>query len=302
MTNADRVIGFIGLGQMGGPMAANIAKAGYRMVCYDRAGTAALMPEGATAGNSIADVIKGADTVFLSLPNGPIMESVAEEIAAVDSARAALIIDLSTVGPDASRSAARRLSLKQIGFGDAPVSGGRAGAIKASISLMYSGDKAIFDDHYDVFKSFAANPFHVGDEPGQGQTVKMLNNFLSATNMVATSEAVVFGLSQGLDMKMILDVVNVSSGANSASQDKFVNRILPETYDAGFFAELLNKDVQLYISNVRAAGTPSDVGEVVAGLWQAGVDSFEPRTDFTNIYKFIRDRRSKNKRNESGEA
>ena len=158
---------------------------------------------------------------------------------------------------------------------------------------MFSGDKAIYDDHLAVFKSFAANPFHVGDEPGHGQTVKMLNNFMSATNMAATSEAVAFGVSQGLDMKLILDVVNVSSGANSASLDKFVNRVLPETYDAGFFAELLNKDVQLYINNVRAAGTASDVGEAVAAVWQAGTDSFEPKTDFTNIYKFIRDRRGK---------
>lgn len=293
MVSNDRVIGFIGLGQMGGPMAANIVKGGYQLVCYDQAGTKELMPEGATACGSVAEVVKGADTIFMSLPNGPIMESVAKEIADVDSARASLIVDLSTVGPDAARSAARRLALKQIGFGDAPVSGGRAGAIKASISLMFSGDKKIFDDHLDVFKSFAANPFHVGDEPGHGQTVKMLNNFLSATNMAATSEAVAFGVSQGLDMKLILDVVNVSSGANSASLDKFINRILPETYDAGFFAELLNKDVQLYINNVRAAGTASDVGEAVATVWQAGVDSFEPKTDFTNIYKFIRDRRGR---------
>jgi len=293
MTKADRIIGFIGLGQMGGPMAANIAAAGYSMVCFDAAGTDALMPAGATAASSVGDVIKRSDTVFLSLPNGPIMESVAEEIAAVDSARATLVVDLSTVGPNAARSAAKRLALKQMGFGDAPVSGGRAGAIKASISLMFSGDKKTFDDHIDVFKSFAANPFHVGDEPGQGQTVKMLNNFLSATNMTATSEAIAFGMSQGLDMKLMLDVVNVSSGQNSASLDKFVNRILPETYDAGFFAELLNKDVQLYIDNVRAAGTASDVGEAVAAVWKAATDEFEPKTDFTNIYKFIRDRRSK---------
>jgi 3-hydroxyisobutyrate dehydrogenase len=293
MANANRVIGFIGLGQMGGPMAANIVKGGHKLVCYDNAGTETLMPVGAVACNSVAEVVKGADTIFLSLPTGSIMESVAEEIAAVDSARASLIIDLSTVGPDASRSAARKLALKQIGFGDAPVSGGRAGAIKASISLMFSGDKAIFDDHFDVFKSFAANPFHVGNEAGHGQTLKMLNNFMSATNMAATSEAVSFGLSQGLEMKTILDVVNVSSGYNSASQDKFVNRILPETFDAGFFAELQNKDVQLYISSVRAAGTASDVGEAVAGIWQAAIESFEPKTDFTNIYKFIRARRGR---------
>mgnify|MGYP001827089814 CR=1 FL=1 len=293
MAKSDRIIGFIGLGQMGGPMAANIAKAGYSMVCYDAAGTEALKPEGTTAAGSVAEVVKSADTIFLSLPNGPIMESVSDEIAAVDSARAGLIIDLSTVGPDSARSAARKLSLKQIGFGDAPVSGGRAGAIKASMSLMFSGEQAVFDDHLEVFKSFAANPYPVGDEPGQGHTIKLLNNFMSATNMAATSEAVAFGVSQGLDMKMILDVVNVSSGQNSASLDKFPNRILTETYDAGFFAELLNKDVQLYITNVRKAGTASDVGEAVATVWQEGMDSFEPKTDFTNIYKFIRDRRTR---------
>lgn len=294
MATVDRVIGFIGLGQMGGPMAANIAKAGYKMVCFDPAGTEDMMPEGATAGASVEDVVKKADTVFLSLPNGAIMNSVAEEIAAVDSARATLIVDLSTVGPDASRAAAKNLALKQIGFGDAPVSGGRIGALNATISLMFSGDKAVFDQHFDIFKTFAANPFYIGDEPGHGQTVKMANNFMSATNMAATSEAIAFGVDQGLDMKLMLDVINVSSGANSASLDKFVNRVLPETYDAGFFAELLNKDVQLYISNVRKAGTASDVGEAVAGVWQAAADSFEPKTDFTNIYKFIRDRRRKN--------
>ena len=88
MAKADRVIGFIGLGQMGGPMAANIAKGGHKLICYDAAGTEALMPEGATACGSVADVVKGADTIFLSLPNGAIMESVAAEIADVDSARA----------------------------------------------------------------------------------------------------------------------------------------------------------------------------------------------------------------------
>ena len=89
----------------------------------------------------------------------------------------------------------------------------------------------------------------------------------------------------------MLDVVNVSTGANTASQDKFPNRVLTGTFDAGFYAELLNKDVQLYIANVRNAKTPSDVGETVSSIWQQGTDHFEPKTDFTNIFKFIRDHR-----------
>ncbi len=290
---SDRTIGFIGLGQMGGPMAQNIAKGGFKMVCYDKAGTASLMPEGAEAAASVAAVVAAADTTFLSLPNGPIMLAVAEEIAAASDVRTKLVVDLSTVGPDAARSAAKMLGDRGIAFGDAPVSGGRAGAIKGTITLIYSGDKALFNEHMDVFKSFCGNPFHVGNEAGQGQALKLLNNFLSATAMAATSEAIVYGLSQGLDMKTMLDVVNVSTGANTASKDKFVNRVLPGTFDAGFFAELLNKDVQLYISNVRAAGTASDIGETVSGLWQAGTDSFAPQTDFTHIYEYIRDQRRK---------
>ena len=293
MANKDRVIGFIGLGQMGGPMAANIAKAGFKLVCYDNAGTDALKPEGATACPSIQAVVEQADTIFLSLPDGAIVNQVAEEIAAVANPRADFVIDLSTIGPDASRRAAQTLAARNIAFGDAPVSGGRSGAIKGTITLIFSGDKTRFDDHMDVFNAFCGNPFHVGDEAGQGQALKLLNNFLSATAMAATSEAIVYGLSQGLDMKTMLDVVNVSTGANTASQDKFPNRVLTGTFDAGFFAELLNKDVQLYIDNVRKAKTPADVGETVSAIWQQGTDQFEPKTDFTNIYQFIRDQRGR---------
>jgi 3-hydroxyisobutyrate dehydrogenase len=293
MANKDRVIGFIGLGQMGGPMAANIAKAGFKLVCYDNAGTDALKPEGATACPSIQAVVEQADTIFLSLPDGAIVNQVAEEIAAVANPRADFVIDLSTIGPDASRRAAQTLAARNIAFGDAPVSGGRSGAIKGTITLIFSGDKARFDEHMDVFNAFCGNPFHVGDEAGQGQALKLLNNFLSATAMAATSEAIVYGLSQGLDMNTMLDVVNVSTGANTASQDKFPNRVLTGTFDAGFFAELLNKDVQLYIDNVRNAKTPADVGEAVSAIWQQGTDQFAPKTDFTNIYKFIRDHRGR---------
>ncbi len=293
MADTKRTIGFIGLGQMGGPMADNIAKAGYEMVCYDAAGTQGLMPEGAKAAGSVAEVVRQSDTVFLSLPNGQIVNQVSDEIAGVTEPRADLVIDLSTIGPDASRKAAATLKEKGLILGDAPVSGGRAGAIKGTITLMFAGPKDVWDSHAEVFRAFCGNPFHVGEEAGLGQAVKLANNFLSATAMAATSEAVVYGLSQGLDMKTMLDVIAVSTGSNTAVTDKFPNRVLPGTFDAGFYAELLNKDVQLYIDNVRSQGTPSDVGESVAGVWQEGIDQFEPRTDFTRIYEYIRDERQK---------
>ncbi|MGI9387751.1 MAG: NAD(P)-dependent oxidoreductase [Methyloligellaceae bacterium] len=290
MTDNAHTLGFVGLGQMGGPMAANIVKAGFPLLCFDKAGTAERLPEDATAANSLGEVLARADTVFLSLPAGADVLSVVNEIAVAEDRRTSLVVDLSTIGPAASKRAAEILAKANIGFADAPVSGGRAGALAGTITLIWAGPKAELARHHAVIDAFCGNPFHVGDEPGQGQAVKLLNNFLSATAMAATSEAVLYGLSQGLDMKTILDVVNVSTGRNTASMDKFPQRILTGTFDAGFYANLLAKDVQLYIDNVRAADTPRMVGTAVADLWRQCSDALPPGTDMTRIYDFIRDK------------
>lgn len=278
--------GFLGLGQMGGPMAANIAKGGFDLVAYDKAGTEGRLPPGAAAAESVAGVTRAADTVFLSLPDGKISTAVAHEIGRTENRRATVVVDLSTTGPDAAREAAAILKPAGVEYIDCPVSGGRGGAIAASISVMWAGSKAAFDAHLPVLKSFAKNPFYVGDEPGQGQVLKILNNFLSATAMVATSEAIQFGLSQGLDMKTMLDVINVSTGQNTASLDKFPKRVLTGTYDAGFTTGLLTKDLNLYLANVAKAGTPDRVGQAVVGLWRDYLTQ-GPESDVTSIYKFM---------------
>ncbi len=291
MTDSNPDLGFIGLGQMGGPMAANIAKAGFPLACFDIAGTEELLPSGAIAVASVAELVATTDTIFLSLPKDASVRSVVGEITDAQERRVSVVIDLSTIGPEASRQAAEALERAGIAYIDAPVSGGRIGALAASITLIWAGSQVELDRHRPIVDAFCANPFHVGDKPGQGQALKLLNNFLSATAMAATSEAVLFGLSQGLEMKTILDVVNVSTGQNTASRDKFPQRIMSGTFDAGFFAELLNKDVKLYIDNVRAADTPASVGSVVAELWQSCADTVEPGTDMTRIYEYIRENR-----------
>ncbi len=168
------------------------------------------------------------------------------------------------------------------------MSGGQAGARAGTITLMWAGPGAELARHSEVLGSFCGHPFHVGDEPGQGQALKIINNFLSGTAMAATSEAVLYGLSQGLDMQTMLEVINVSTGANSATRDKFPRRILTGTFDAGFKTALLAKDLQLYLDNARAAGAPDTVGGAVAGLWRR-CDAALPDSDFTRIYEFIRD-------------
>ncbi len=142
-----------------------------------------------------------------------------------------------------------------------------------------------------MLEGFTGNVFHVGVEPGQGQAMKLLNNFLSGTAMAATSEAIAFGDSQGLDLATMLDVVNVSTGVNSATRDKFPQRILTGSFDAGFKTALLAKDVTLYLDNARAAGAPHDLGAVVAALWQA-CDRALPDSDFTRVFEYLREGRT----------
>jgi len=286
---SPKVVGFVGLGQMGGPMAANIAKSGMPMIVYDKAGTKERAPKDATIAGSLAEVIAGADTVFLSVPDGPVSISIVKEIAAMNDRRACLIVDLSTIGPAAAEEAGGIVEGCQMVYADAPVSGGQSGAIAGTITIMFSGPDDAVAANMDVLKSFSKNVFHVGTKPGQGQSVKILNNYLSATAMAATSEAVLYGLSQGIDMKTILEVVNVSTGMNTASLDKFPKRVLTETFDAGFKTKLLAKDVKLFLENAKGAKTPNQMATVLSSIWQ-GYAKENPEGDFTLVYKYIRDK------------
>jgi 3-hydroxyisobutyrate dehydrogenase-like beta-hydroxyacid dehydrogenase len=199
-----------------------------------------------------------------------------------------VVVDLSTIGPGAAREAAEILSAAGLTYIDAPVSGGQAGARAATITVMWAGPGEELERHRDVLLSFCKNPFHVGAAPGQGQALKIINNFLSGTAMAATSEAVLYGLTQGLDMETMLEVINASTGANSATRDKFPNRVVTGSFDAGFKTKLLAKDIRLYLDNARAAQVSATLGSAVSDVW-TGCDKALPDSDFTRVYQFIRD-------------
>jgi 3-hydroxyisobutyrate dehydrogenase-like beta-hydroxyacid dehydrogenase len=278
--------GFAGLGQMGGPMATNIAAAGFDLSVFDKAGTAGLAPDGAKPMESLDALAAVVDTLFLSLPDGPVSLAVARDLAAMQDRAVSVVIDLSTIGLEAAQEAGQILADAGIQYIDAPVSGGQSGARAGTITVMWGGPSGVLESHRDVMMAIAKNLFHVGDKAGHGQTVKLLNNFLSGTAMAATSEAVAFGLSQGIDMKTLLDVVNVSTGQNTATSDKFPKRILTGSYDAGFKTKLLTKDVGLFLDNAKAAGTPTAVAETIVDLWRR-CDEALPESDFTRIYEFL---------------
>ena len=279
-------IGFIGLGDMGGPMAANIAASGVPVIAFDKAGTSERGPDGATIAQSAGEVARAAGSIFLSLPDAEASLAVAGEIAATQNVKARTVIDLSTIGIEAARRAAAILDPADIAYVDAPVSGGRAGAVKGTITVMWSGSQGELERHRPVLASFAGSVFFIGPTPGQGQAMKLLNNFLSATAMAATSEAVQLGLHHGLDMKSMLDVLNVSTGRNTATSDKFPNRILTGTFDAGFRMALMHKDAALYLHEAETAGTAGEVARVVAGIWRQGAEA-RPEGDFTEIFAVL---------------
>lgn len=284
-------IGFIGLGNMGRHMAANLVKAGHDLVVFDIAGTAERAPPSAHVAADTGDVASRVHTIFLSLPDGTVSASVAEEIASAENRLTRCVVDTSTIGVEAAQKIAQALAAAGLEYIDAPVSGGVAGAAAATISTMFAGSAQSYKRLLPLLQAMSKNPFHVGTQAGQGQAMKLANNFLSGLAMAGTSEAICFGLSQGLEMKTMLDVLNVSTGRNTATSDKFPNRILTDTYDAGFLSKLYMKDLRLYVQGVQAASTPEDIATACIGVWSRFVDA-SPGADFTEIYRFIRgDRR-----------
>ena len=285
---ASNEIGFVGLGNMGRPMATNLVKAGLDVAVHDAAGTQSRAPEGAKLAASTAALAVRVEAIHLCVPDGRASESIARQIAGASDGRIRLVVDHSTIGTEAALRVHALLAEHGIEYVDAPISGGVRGAVNATLAIMYSGSRATFEKLRPAFEAMAGNVFRVGNGPGQGQAMKVLNNFLSGTAMAATAEAVAFGVRQGLDMRMILDVVNASSGRNTATADKFPNRVLTGTWDAGFSSTQLNKDLGLYREAVDAARASNPVSPAVVDVWRR-LEAHEPNADITRIYTFVRD-------------
>ena len=283
-------LGFIGLGNMGGPMAHNLAAAGHEVVCFDAAGTEALAPPGAACAGSAAALADRARIVFLCLPDGPTVLKVAQEFVDCPDRAVEIVVDSTTAGIADARAAHDLLAGAGVRYADAPVSGGTKGSKAGTLAMMVAAADDLYAEIEPYLRPMAANARQVGTRPGQGMAMKLLNNFLSATSMAATSEAVAFGVSQGLDMMTILETVNVSTGRNTATEDKFPNRIATGAFDAGFATRLMAKDLRLYEESVSAAGAPARLAGQLRDIWD-GMEAAHPDSDFTEIYKHVRDGR-----------
>jgi 3-hydroxyisobutyrate dehydrogenase len=285
-------LGWIGIGSMGHRMTRHLLAAGHTLIVADAVSTERA-PAGARIAGSNAEVAAQADTIILSLPDGGVSETVAREIVAASPRKVKTIIDTSTIGIKAAETVAGILAEAGIAFVDAPVSGGTAGADKATLAIMLACSPQAYE-RFKPLMSLMGRPFYVGPKPGQGQAVKLLNNYLSATALAASSEAIAFGVRQGIDMKTILDIVNASTGRNTATDDKFPRRIINERYDAGFTAKLQLKDIKLYLENARAAGISDEIASAVVSVWTE-MDAALPGADITLMYPYTRDGRRKSK-------
>ncbi len=284
------LLGFVGVGRMGGPMANRLLDAGYRLCVYDVSAeaTGPLVARGAELAASPAEVASIADTVFMSLPTPDVVREVAlgGNGGLINGSKVRTVIDLSTTGPGVATEVAAKLAERKIAWVDSPVSGGVTGAKAGTLAVMVSCPKPAYQKLEPVLKVFG-KLFHAGEKPGLAQTAKLANNLLAATAMVATSEAMAMGVKAGLDAKVLLDIINASSGRNSASQDKFPRAILPRTFDFGFATGLSYKDVRLCVEEAEAMGVPMVVGGAVREMLAVTRARFGAGSDFTFIAKVL---------------
>ena len=282
-------IGFIGLGNMGQPMARRLIEAGHKLVVYDTRNDAVapLVALGAQLGSSPQDVADRVETVMSSLPSLQISQKVATgEGGVIHGKKIKRYIDLSTTSSRVAAEISAALAKKNIVQIDSPVSGGVGGANKGTLAVMVSGPQADINAVKDALGVFG-KVFVIGHKPGMAQTMKLANNFLSATAMAATSEAVAMGVKAGLDPAVMIDVINAGSGRNTASDGKFPKTILTRTFDYGFATGLMLKDVRLCAEEARELDVPNAVMRAVLDQWEITNSEFGGDSDFTAIVKMI---------------
>lgn len=286
---AGQLLGFIGVGRMGGPMSGRLLDAGHSLCIFD-ANPEAIKPliaRGAKLAKSPAEVASIAEIVFLSLPTPPIVQSVVlGENGVIHGSTVKTVIDLSTTGPSAAKTIAQALAQRKIGWVDAPVSGGVPGAIKGTLAVMVSAPKATADAVDPLLKVFGKT-FFTGEKPGLAQVAKLGNNLLAAAAIVVSSEAIAMGVKAGLDPQVMIDIINAGSGRNSATQDKFPKAILTGTFDYGFATALSYKDVRLCVDEAEALGVPMVAGAVIRQMLAITNAKYGPDSDFTSIAKVV---------------
>ncbi|MCX7546063.1 3-hydroxyisobutyrate dehydrogenase [Marinicella gelatinilytica] len=289
-------IAFIGLGNMGGPMAQNLLKHDYKVTVFDLNEEAVklLTDQGAQAATSAVTAAQQADVVVTMLPNGDIVKSlyIGDKGLIQAANNKTLLIDCSTIAAEDARAVNAAAKAAGIGMIDAPVSGGTAAAEAGTLTFICGGDTADYEAAQPVLSAMGKNIFHAG-EAGAGQVAKICNNMLLAIHMIGTSEALNMGVAQGLDPAVMSDIMKASSGNNWSLQvynpypGVMPNVPASRGYQGGFMVELMNKDLGLAQKLAAQSKAATPLGALSAQLYQIHQNQGGNGLDFSSILQFL---------------
>jgi 3-hydroxyisobutyrate dehydrogenase len=283
----NETVGFVGLGNMGGPMSARLVRAGFRVNGFDPAADArdALTEAGGTAVPKLAGAVAGAATVVLMLPNSDIVSATVRDEGFV-AGPGTVVVDMSSSEPLRTRELAAELKERGVTLLDAPVSGGVTRARAGTLTIMTGGDPTDLARVSPVLSAMGTTT-RAGDV-GSGHAVKALNNLLSATHLLVTSEAMLAGEKFGLDPEVMLEIFNRSSGRSGSTENKWPDFILPGTFDSGFGLRLMLKDMGIAVGLAEQVGTPDPLGRAATELWARAAEVLEAGADHTEIVNWLR--------------
>jgi len=289
MAQAKELIGFIGVGVMGGPMARRLIEAGHALIVHDidPAAVRRLRTLGARVAASPRAVADRAATVFVSLPTPTVVREVAlGRNGVIHGKKVRTFIDLSTTGTVIEKAIAAALGKRGIVAVDAPVSGGATGAKAGTLAVLVAGEAKAIARLRPVFEVFG-KVFVAGRRPGQAQMLKLLNNMLSLSALAMSCEAMVAGVKAGLDPDLMIAAINAGSGRNTATLDKIPRAVLTRSFDFGFPISGALKDVGLAVDECQALGIPVWMGAAARQLWQYAYAQGEPKRDMTVLITYL---------------
>lgn len=283
-------VGFIGLGAMGLPMAKNVLKAGFPLTVWARRpeSAAEIREQGAAWADSPADLAKHSDVIITIVTNSPDVQDLVTGANGLLQGAAAgtVIVDMSTIAPSVSRELHAECASHQVGFLDAPVSGGQQGAISGKLTIMVGGDKESFDRVKPVLESMGQKIVHVGPS-GAGQVIKLANNMLVGVLAAAISEALVLGKKAGADVQTMADVIGASAGASWQLANQFPLRAFSGTFQPGFMTDLLLKDLGLALDLGEELNVPLSLSALARQLYIETRAEGYGRADYTSVLRLL---------------
>jgi 3-hydroxyisobutyrate dehydrogenase len=283
-------IGFVGLGNMGAPMARHLAAAGYRVVAADSS-LAALERFCSTVqcdrAMSLADLGRFCRLVITMLPDGRAVQQVllGDDGVVANLAAGSVVLDMTSAAPVGTRELCLKLAESSISLVDAPVSGGVKRAVEGKLAIMAGGDPAAIARCTSVLGALG-QAFHTGAS-GSGHAMKALNNYLSAAALTTTAEAMMAGERFGIDPAVMLQILNHSTGRNTATELKYPTFVLPRSFNSGFALGLMAKDLRIALDLAQAVGTPAALLSECSDLWSCAEQRLGFNADHTEIVKYL---------------